>query len=160
MLLVTGGGDVAIGTSSVAHRLELNGDAAKPGGGNWSVASDRRLKKDVQPYQDGLQSLMKINPVTFRYNGHLDLPTEKEYVGNIAQEMKKIAPYMVEEKVYKTENLNTSNNAKPEQATETKEQKFLSFDGSALTFMLINSVQDQQAIIEKLEQRIEVLEQR
>lgn len=149
---------IGINERDPTHTLLVNGDAAKPGGGNWSVASDRRLKTDIQPYSDGLDNLMKINPVTFRYNGQMNLPTDKEYVGIIAQEMQKVAPYMIEEKEYvktdRARNRNEPATPKPDENNRKEGQKFLSFDGSALTFMLINSVQEQQATILQLNENI------
>ncbi len=137
---------LGVGATAPLYTLHVDGDAGKPGGGMWSVASDQRLKTDINPYQDGLESLLKIKPVTFRYNGKMNLPTDQEYVGIIAQEMQQIAPYMVHEK--------TSHHLEqPDQ-----KESFLSFNGSALTFMLINAVQEQQAQIEKLEQRLAELE--
>ncbi|MDH4147964.1 MAG: collagen-like protein, partial [Acidimicrobiia bacterium] len=42
-------GNVMIGTSSSGgFKLNVNGSAAKPGGGSWSVASDERLKHGVR----------------------------------------------------------------------------------------------------------------
>ena len=38
----------------------------------------------------------QINPIWFRYNGKAGLPTDKKYVGVIAQEIEKIAPYLIE----------------------------------------------------------------
>jgi len=37
---------------------------------------------------------------------------------------------------------------------------YLTYDGTALTYMLINSVKEQQELIRKLERRIEELEKR
>lgn len=135
-----------------AFNLDVNGDAAKIGGGPWSAPSDRRLKKDINPYEDGLTSVMAIEPVTFRYNDQYGFSSEKEYVGIIAQDIQKIAPYTVEEKIYKTRNEDGS--------TPETGESFLTFDGNALTYMLINAVQEQQTMIDQMKKEIEALKRR
>ncbi len=134
---------VGIGTAAPGYLLHVNGIAAKPGGGSWTVASDKRLKHEIQPYQEGLEQIMQIKPVWFRYNGKAGLPTEKKYVGVIAQEMKDIAPHTVDEFVY-------------EDSTGTKE-KYLDYDANAVTYMLVNAVKELKMTAEKQNALIEQL---
>lgn len=138
-------GNVGIGTSEPDYRLHVNGSAGKPGGGSWSVASDKRLKKDVKPFTDGLKVLQQINPVTFRYNGEAGIDMKEEFVGILAQDMKRIAPYMV------------SNMEFVDTATQ-KSTDYLSFDPNALWYITINSVKEQQTIIEVQNEQIEALQ--
>jgi trimeric autotransporter adhesin len=119
---------VGIGTNSPGYLLHVNGVAAKPGGGSWTVASDKRLKQEITPYKEGLTQVMEINPVWFRYNGKAGLPTEKKHVGVIAQDMQKIAPHTVSEFVY-VDSLG-------------KEEKYLDYDANAMAFMLVNAVKE------------------
>lgn len=91
-VIVTGGGNVGIGTTAPFYRLEVNGSAAKPGGGSWATLSDRRLKGNIRPYTDGLQTLLKIKPVTFHYNEKSGYETAPEYVGVIAQDLQASGP--------------------------------------------------------------------
>lgn len=128
--------------------FEVGGTAAKPGGGSWSATSDARLKDQVRPYADGLQQLLGINPVYYHYNKQSGYDTKQEYIGVLAQELQTIAPYMV--KTFKKE-----------------DKEFLSVDNTAMTFMLINAVKEQQQQIEEskkmiaeLKRKIEVLEKR
>jgi hypothetical protein len=88
-------GNVGIGVNAAAYLLEVNGTAGKPGGGSWTNSSDLRLKKNIQPFTDGLSSLLRINPVTYHYNELSGYDTKPEYVGVIAQELNEVAPYMV-----------------------------------------------------------------
>ena len=127
---------VGIGTTAPAYLLEVNGTAAKPGGGSWTVASDERLKKNVSAFTDGLEVLTKVKPVWFEYNGKAGMPTSKTYVGVIAQEMQKIAPYMVGRFTH--------------QDTMGKKADYLDYDANALTYILVNAVQEQQGQIEQL----------
>jgi len=136
---------VGIGVSIPSFTLEVDGSAGKPGGGDWSNASDRRLKKDIEDFKDGLDQILQIRPVWYRYNGRFGLPTEERYVGVIAQEIQEVAPYTVT----------------PYQQTDEKtgeQSEFLSYNGTAVTYMLVNAVQDQQQLIEEKEARITELE--
>lgn len=130
-------GNVVIGGNTAgSHKLSVNGDAAKVGGGSWAVYSDRRLKKDIIPYTDGLSSLLKINPVSFNYNQVTGYDTKKRYVGVVAQELQKVSPYMVAD----------LNMHAPDGSA------YLQVDNSAMTYMLINAVKEQQQQINELKE--------
>lgn len=118
--------------------LETGGTAAKPGGGSWAATSDARLKQNVTQYKDGLQQLLKINPVYYQYNQLSGYDTQKQYIGVLAQEIKEVAPYMV--------------------GTFIKDEKeYYNVDNSAITYMLINAVKEQQTQIETQQKQIEEL---
>ena len=137
--------------------LQIGGAAFKPGGGSWSTASDARLKKDISPYDDGLKEVMKIKPVKFKYNSLSKMiDQEKEHIGILAQDMLNIAPYMVEEKAFwqKVREEDKEGN----EIIIDQGQNYYTYDGSALNYMLVNAVQEQQSIIEKQNERIESLE--
>jgi hypothetical protein len=143
---ITSSGTVGIGTNNpnTTYLLHVNGDAAKPGGGSWASASDRRLKKDITPFTDGLTVLNKIRPVWYKFNGMAGLPNDgKNYVGIIAQEMKEAAPYTV----------GTFRDA------ETNSE-YYNYDATAVTYILINAVKEQQATIESLKKQLEEQNQR
>lgn len=144
------------GTFFPRFHLGTNGVALRPGGGNWAALSDRRTKKAVLPFTDGLHVLQQINPVTFQYNGlYGTVDDEQRYVGVIAQEVAPIAPYMIEKRQLK-------------QHAHATSEEILQYDGGThLLYVLVNAVKEQQQVIElertknqTLEQRIEQLEQR
>lgn len=141
LMRIQGNGNVGIGTGAPTAMLSVNGTANKPGGGSWTVFSDKRLKSDIKSYQDGLSTLLKISPVKYHYNEISGCDTNPEYVGVIAQELKEIAPYMVSN--FKKDNT-----------------EYLQVDNSAMTYMLINAVKEQQLQIQELLNRIESLEKR
>ena len=127
-------GQVGIGTSSPNADLTVSGSASKPGGGPWSTFSDERIKKNVTAFADGVDVLMAINPVRFEYNGLGGYEDDgKEYIGVLAQEVEQVAPYMIS--TFAT--------------TDFADQRV--FDGSALTYILVNAVQEQQTQIETLQ---------
>jgi hypothetical protein len=137
-----GDNQVGIGTTTPGFLLEVDGSAGKPGGGLWSASSDARLKTDVSPYTDGLNSVLAIDPVTYRYNDLSGYATEPTHIGVIAQELQSVAPYMV----------SVSDRVATDGSTG-----YLAVDNSAMTYMLINAVKEQQAIIEELKRTIETL---
>jgi len=129
---------LGINTTSPDQYLSVNGGASKVGGGSWSTFSDRRLKQDISSFTDGLSVLNDIKPVTFRYNGKLGYPTDKTYVGVIAQEIQTVAPYTVD---------TFSAKLNPEDPTETE---ILRFDPNALTYISINAIKELSAENQRL----------
>jgi len=138
VMTLVGNGNVGIGDASPDYNLEVNGTAGKPGGGSWTNSSDRRLKQNINPYYDGLDAILAINPVTFNYNELSGFDTQPEYVGVIAQELKEIAPYMVSE--YKKDG-----------------KDFLNVDPSALNFMLINALKERHKLIKVQQEELEAM---
>ncbi|MFH1120698.1 MAG: tail fiber domain-containing protein [Bacteroidota bacterium] len=122
-MVIKNTGDVGIGTSNPTQLLSVNGTAGKPGGGSWASFSDKRMKQDIRPFQQGLAEVISINPVRFRYNKLSGYDTQTEYVGVIAQELQGIAPYMVS-------------------TIEKDGEAYLQVDNSAMTYMLINAVKE------------------
>lgn len=122
-------GGSGCGANTEFFRLDATGAAYKPGGGAWATLSDRRVKQQVMPFDDGLNLVKAIQPVTFQYNGlggTADIG--KVYVGVIAQDLQAVAPYMVD-----------------------ASGEYLTVDPSAFTYMLLNAVKEQQAQIDALQ---------
>lgn len=135
-------GYIGIGTGTPDQLLSVNGNASKAGGGSWATFSDKRVKYDINQFKDGLNVLMKLNPVTFKYNeksGYTDV--NKSFVGFIAQDVETVAPYMV----------NLYDDSSGPSGLSDKRQ----FDESALNKILVNAVQEQQEQIEQLKRELE-----
>ena len=133
--------DVGIKTSSPGWDLEVNGSAAKPGGGSWTTSSDARLKRNVSDYTPGLNEVLRIRPVKYQYNELSGYNTDEEFVGVIAQEMQEVAPEMVD-------------------SFEREGSEYLSVDNSAMTYMLVNAVKELNNRIETLERENALLKER
>ncbi|WP_409479478.1 tail fiber domain-containing protein [Pseudobdellovibrio sp. HCB154] len=89
------GSSVGIGVTAPTYQLQLSTDsAAKPGTSTWTIASDRRLKDVRAPFTRGLAAIENIQPIYFSYkkDNPVGLPSDKEYVGIIAQEIQKNIP--------------------------------------------------------------------
>jgi uncharacterized coiled-coil protein SlyX len=132
-------GYVGIGTTAPSYRLQLSSNsAAKPTSNTWTIASDQRLKDNITSFSDGLGVIMNINPVNYVLNGLGGMPSGAKGIGVIAQDIQNIAPYTVS--TFRAK-LNPS---------DPHETDLLSFDSSALTFVLINAIKEQQGQISAL----------
>lgn len=90
-------GNVGIGVINPGYQLQISSPVAmKPGGGNWTATSDRRLKKDITPIKSALDNLLKLRGISYewkepRKHGNLTEPQ----IGMIAQEAEKVFPEWV-----------------------------------------------------------------
>jgi hypothetical protein len=121
--------------------LQIYGDIHQVNAAGAWVTSDARLKKDIQPFAEGLEKIKNINPVQFKYNGLGDTRDGRPGIGVIAQEIKALMPYSVRELPVK---LNDN---------DKEETDVLLFDDHALTYVLINAVKELSARIEELEKK-------
>lgn len=143
-------GNVGLGIASPTYRLQLStNSAAKPTSNVWTVASDKNLKKDIKPFTGGLADVLKINPVWFTYNGKAGMPDETG-VGVIAQELQKVAPFMVSEWEFVPQDEKTGE-------IIGAPEKYLGVDNGAMTYMLINAIKEQQQMIDELQKEIQEL---
>jgi hypothetical protein len=97
-MIILNNGDVGIGTTGPDALLTVNGAADKPGGGSWSTFSDGRLKDVGVKFTDGLEALNEIQPVHYHYKADnpLNLPSQPEYVGVVAQQVQDAVPEAVQ----------------------------------------------------------------
>ncbi|MEM8897224.1 MAG: tail fiber domain-containing protein [Bacteroidota bacterium] len=137
LVRVGGRGLVNVSNSSIFH---VYGDAFKnTGGSTWRTPSDAKIKDVQGSFEDGLEKLMKVNPIRYKYNGKMGLSTKEEYVGIIAQELQPIFPYMI-----------SSFQGKLEEG-DTDPTELLEFDASSLTFVLVNAVKELAKRVKALE---------
>ena len=144
-LVVAANGNVGINTNSPGVKFEVQGWAAKPGGGEWAAASDKKLKNDISDFNLGLNEILKLNPIYFKYNGDAGIKdTKTTHVGLIAQDFEKVAPYAVKKLQYQ-EIINEGDD-KAFKIGETMD--YLAIDGSSIKYMLVNAIKEQQQLIE------------
>jgi FtsZ-binding cell division protein ZapB len=98
MVMNVTNGYVGIGTLTPDALLTVNGTADKPGGGSWSTFSDGRLKDVGAKFTHGLADLARIQPVHYHYKADnpLNLPSQPEYVGVVAQQVQPAIPEAVQ----------------------------------------------------------------
>ena len=99
LILNFGSGNVGIGRTPTANRLEVGGDASKATAGSWLANSDARIKTDVQTVTNALDKLSRVRLVQFRYTGdyrgtHPEVADHK-YLNVIAQEFQRVFPEYV-----------------------------------------------------------------
>lgn len=143
-VLTVRGNNVGIGNTNPAYQLELSTNSAgKPTSSAWTVTSDERLKMNVRPFTDGLALVEAIEPVWFTYNGKAGMP-EESGVGTIAQQLQRVAPYMVNQWTYRDE--------------AGREEQYLAVDYGAMDFVLVNAVKELKAQLEDRDRRLAELE--
>ena len=93
---ISNSGQVGIGTSP-SYQLHLSTDsAAKPSTSTWTVASDARLKQNVQTVtDDSLGLICNLRVVRAQYNGLGGMPAGLPLIGLVAQEARIHVPEMV-----------------------------------------------------------------
>lgn len=139
-------GNVGIGIEAPTEKLDVVGNIKTSGciyyasSSLGTCASDERIKTDVQPFDLGLDALLGINPVQFKYNGLAGFKADgKEQLGVIAQDVEKVAPKLV-----KTEMVMLS--PKDQEKTQIKV-----VDYGAFTYVIINAVKELYAKVVSLE---------
>ena len=116
--------------SSTGTSLNVAGDVV-----GYS-SSDIRYKDNVKPIENALDKIDKIKGYTFEWNELSHKQTGKKDIGVIAQEVEEILPEII----------------------DTRDNGYKAVDYPKLTALLIQSVKEQQIIINDLKSRIEKLE--
>ncbi len=133
--MIVKGRSVGINTDNTGNfNLVVNGTAAKPGGGSWATWSDGRLKDVKGSYTRGLSEISSLETVVFSYKSGnpLNLSSTPEYVGFIAQDVKKYIPEAVTEGA----------------------DGYLNFDMHAINVALVNAVKTLDSKVKALEQEL------
>ncbi|MFS4448391.1 tail fiber domain-containing protein [Maribacter sp. 2307UL18-2] len=138
------GGSVRIGQSAGANDVDLRvfGDALKSGSLTWGPVSDRRLKKNIKPFNEGLETILKINPVKFKYNGKAGMPTKKEYIGLIAQDLGEVCPDLILPFLAKGKE------------KDTEETEFFTYNADGIIFLMLNAIKELAAKVDTLESEL------
>ena len=113
----------------------ITGEGYKPGGGSWANSSDARIKIVERSYELGLDEILKLEPIVYRFTGNDAEPgkaskTErvrnKSFVGLVAQEVEQIFPGMVTQRKGWVDGQEVGD--------------FRELDASELVFALVNAV--------------------
>ncbi len=143
VLRLSNNGRVGIGTNNPLTKLHVHGSITY--NGSLNNASDKRLKKDVNELEDGLDVIKQLNPIRYKYNGKAGIESADEHVGIFAQNLQQAAPYLVNEFTYEEED---------DKGNVKKSENYLCVEESAIKYLLINAVKEQQEIIEELKKEV------
>lgn len=139
MPLVDGAG--AIGTTGQVWSAISVHSGFKDSGGSWSVLSDARTKyKTDAPFTEGLEVLLQLQPVRFKYNGQYGTTKDRAGVGFRAEPLLEIAPEMV-----------STIKAKKTQKDSEPEEDIFSVNVSQLDFIMLNAIKELHARVSTLE---------
>jgi hypothetical protein len=134
-------------TQENSFAFDSTGAASKAGGGSWAVLSDIRLKDNIRDYDKGTTELMQVRVCEWEHNGKGGLQAGSKGLGVVANEIELVLPDTVDTYEGKL-------NPEDEETTDIKR-----FDSSEITWLLVKTVQEQQAKIEALTARLEALEE-
>lgn len=118
--------------------------------------SDRRDKENIQTLNYGLEAVLKLKPVTFKWKDSFQKATK---IGFIAQDLKQVLPEVV--KTHDVKIITTGNaDGSFQETKEIFELERLGVYYSDIIPVLTKAIQEQQEIIEELKKRIELLEKK
>ena len=112
----------------------VNGSAG--GTSNWSSSSDIRLKKNIVTIQNALEKVKNLRGVNFEWKDPQNHKSGLQ-MGFIAQEANKVIPEVVDDV-----------------------SEYMSIEYGSITALLVEAIKDQQKIIEKLKNEIDVQKNR
>jgi hypothetical protein len=136
-------------TLDTSGALILSGSTAqKATGTTWSNPSDQRLKNNIRDYAKGTAELMQVRVREWEYNGKGGTTEGVKGLGVVADEVMEVLPNTVD-------NYEAKLNADDEETTAIKK-----FDATEITWLLVKTVQEQQAMIEELKTKVAALEAR
>lgn len=148
-------GDV-VGGNVHANAALFNGGVVATAPGYYQL-SDQKFKKNVESVENAIDKLMVISSKTYEFKGKDEFPTfnfsSGRHYGFIAQELEKVVPEAIEEFTNPAQYDNEGN--KTHDAVS-----FKSVNYTALIPILTAGIQEQQAIIETQNAKIDELEER
>lgn len=132
VILARDGGNVGIGTTAPDMLLSVNGSADNTTG-VWGTFSDRRLKTNIHSMEGALETVTKLQGVTFHWKDAKKDSAYGEVMGFIAQEVEKVIPSWV----------------KTSSATG-----YLMLEPVGINALLVESIKEQQKIIDNLKAEV------
>jgi hypothetical protein len=112
------------------------GTADKPGGGTWGSFSDARIKNVLHDYKQGLNEILKINPIVYKYSEDSKLSVEDQEIiriGIVAQHIEEIMPECITSR----------------EARGFSDLRF--YDESPIIYAVINAIKELSAKMDELE---------
>lgn len=138
VLTFTKNNRVGIGVSHPQAALHINGQGMSTRA-HWEQSSDVRLKDLHGNFDLGLQGINKIEPVrfTFKKDNPVELPSDKEFIGAIAQDVQKAIP----------------------EAVDVSDSGYLGTNLGTIEWSMINAIKELKERNENLKERIRKLKE-
>jgi len=131
------------GTLQTSGNATIGGCVNYNGGTSGTCLSDERVKQDINPYSSGLQDVIALDPVTYKYNGLAGTPNDGDVrMGLIAQQVELVAPDLV------------STTSALLSASDTAPTQLLEVNYGALPFVLINALKEIVAISDEFKSNL------
>lgn len=144
--LVNGGNYQIVHSGNSELTVDFNGNltilgatATKASGTTWANPSSRDIKQDIRPYDQGLQAILALNPVTYRFNDISGYSTSDTHIGLVHDETNHM-PEMHKK---------TRIGAGP----DSEGQEVDALDCSPVTWALVNAVKELAIKVDGLEKR-------
>ncbi|MGV6832335.1 MAG: tail fiber domain-containing protein [bacterium] len=138
----------------------LFGNGYNGGFSPWYNVSDRRLKKDIVQLNGALDKLLQLRGVEYNFDktkyGHFNLDFTNKQIGFIAQEVEEVFPEMIRE----SEIVAPTRGGKIGETIESSVQTIKTVSYTTLIPVIVESIKEQQQIIESQNNKIEELESR
>jgi hypothetical protein len=164
-LRITNAGDVGIGTASPDYTLDVNGSVA--GNSAYVNKSDARLKQNIETITNGLDIVMKLRPVQYKWKKHptLNFDLETTELGFTAQEVQQalagtdyvnsvVQSTDVVIELAKYEEIVKEDGTKEQKLiSEEVKQKYFNLAESKLVAILTKAIQELAKRVEELESK-------
>ena len=94
--------DAYLGVATINDGLQVTNGICYNQSGSWVSLSDATLKDDIAPYRRGLDAVLALNPVSFRYRPEVfgDDSAQIVHFGLVADEVAPLVPEMVGETMH------------------------------------------------------------
>ena len=151
-------------TTNTGNAMIASGDMQVTG--TFTNPSDRKLKKNIKPLKNALQTILKLQPKTYNMRWNEDQYknvgfAKTKQLGFIAQELENVLPNLVKNDII---HLNNHNYTK-KQLLETPElskkrsdtEKIKSVNYIQLIPLLTEAIKEQQEQIEELKEQLKIL---
>lgn len=140
MARLTNGGYWGLGDNAPTYRLQLpnnnTGNEGRAIAVSWNTYSDARIKTDVKKIPYGLETIMQLAPKSYvqhnsnNQDGRLKIePTGTKSIGFLAQDLQKVIPEIVT-------------------VPKDESKQLWSVDYTRIIPVMVQAIQDQQAIID------------
>ena len=145
-LRIRKGGNIGIGSITPTQSFDVNGnvrirglgagDVQSDASGNLSVSSDERLKNITGSFGRGLDAIIGLKPIKYKWNKASGLEMENTYSGFSAQNVRQNIP----------------------EAVSVDNKGYLTLSDRSITAALVNSVKELKAENEELKTRLAKIE--